>query len=78
MIPNPDPRNEWTPFRWIRYKLTGSALKSVERKQLKLFQKTWGSPEDMPVNGSTMRIAEKWNYYRNLEFKYQFEDDERF
>lgn len=66
-----DPENRWTPFRWLRYKLTGDPLKDYERQQLEMFKRTWDDVNDIPHGPSHLRITMKYSYWGKLDRKYR-------
>lgn len=66
-----NPKEEWTPFRWIRYKLTGDPLKPHERNQLEMFERTWEDIDDVPLGRNHLRITDKWSYWSQIDRRYE-------
>lgn len=66
MLPE-DPRERYTPFRWLRYKLTGSPLKSYEKRNKEMWEDYMKGRDGMDLGFSRIILLK---HYQRLEEKY--------
>lgn len=65
-----DPREKWTPGRWLRYRVTGDPLHPRERERKEFYERVWEDINDMEPGATALRVGEQWEYWGLLEQKY--------